>query len=74
MAEFKYEITKHVATLSENKGYTKEINYISYNGRPETLDIRNWYTDEEGNKTMQKGITLNEKEVEKLIEVLSNLK
>ena len=33
MADFKYEIVEHIGTLSESaKGWTKELNKISWNG------------------------------------------
>ena len=33
MAEFTFEIEEHLLTLSENeKGWTKEINRVSFNG------------------------------------------
>ena len=35
MAEFTFEIEEHLLTLSENeKGWTKEINRVSFNGAP----------------------------------------
>ena len=38
------EIVETIAVLSENeKGYTKEINLVSWNGAEPKLDIRNWY-------------------------------
>jgi hypothetical protein len=41
MADFKYEITEHIGTLSESpKGWTKELNRISWNGGAPKLDIR----------------------------------
>lgn len=69
MSEFKYEIEKHIATLSQsgNGDYTKEVNMISYNGSKAVLDIRKW--DKRNNK-MLKGVTLNEEEAETLKEAL----
>lgn len=46
-------ITKSLAALSENvSGYTKEVNFVSWNGNDAKLDIRIWYPGHErcGNK------------------------
>lgn len=41
MADFKYEIVEHIGTLSESaKGWTKELNRISWNGGEPKYDIR----------------------------------
>lgn len=41
-------ITKPVAVLSETgKGYTREVNFISWNGNDSKLDIRDWAPDHE---------------------------
>ena len=48
MADIKYEITKKIGVLSENaKGWTKELNLVSWNDRPAKLDIREWSPDHE---------------------------
>ena len=40
MADFKYEIVEHIGTLSESpKGWTKELNKISWNGGQPKYDI-----------------------------------
>jgi len=60
MAEFKYEIVENVALLSESsKGWKKELNRVSWNGREPKYDIREWSPD--GLK-MGKGITLSDEE------------
>ena len=60
MADIKYEITKKIGVLSENaKGWTKELNLVSWNDRPAKLDIREWSPDHE---KMGKGIALTEEE------------
>ena len=69
MAEFKYEIVERVAVLSESsKGWTKELNMISWNGREPKYDIREWSPDGE---KMGKGVTLTDEEVAVLKEALS---
>ncbi len=71
MADIKYDIIKTIGVLSENpKGWTKELNLISWNGRPAKYDLRDWAPEHE---KMGKGVTLSEEEVEKLKEVLACL-
>lgn len=61
MVEFKYEVVEKIAVLSESsKGWTKELNLISWNDREPKYDIREWSPD--GSK-MGKGITLSDEEV-----------
>ena len=48
MAEFNYEIMEELGVLSESSsGWTKELNLISWNGRPPKFDIRDWSPDHE---------------------------
>ena len=68
MADIKYEIEKSIGILSGNaKGWTKELNLISWNGAAPKYDIREWSPDHE---KMGKGVTLTEAEAEKLKELL----
>ena len=67
-AEFSYEVTEEIAVLSESpKGWTKEVNLVSYNGRPAKIDIREWAPERE---KMGKGVTLTEEEAKVLMEAL----
>ncbi len=69
MAELKYEITKHIGVLSENaKGWTKELNMVSWNERDPKYDLREWNPD---HTRMGKGITLTEEDVENLKKLLN---
>lgn len=68
--EFKYEITKHIATLSESNGYTVEVNMISYNDKEPKLDIRKWDRNKD---VMLKGISLSADEVKALVEALKEI-
>jgi len=70
MSDFKYEINEQIETLSDNKGYTKEINIITFNDQYKLLDIRKWNRN---NNTMQKGISLTREEAEKLKDTLNKL-
>ncbi len=63
MPEIKYEITKEIAVLSSKGDWSKEINEVSWMGRPAKYDIREW-NHKEGK--MRKGITLTEDEIEEL--------
>ncbi len=68
MSEIKYEIIEKLGILSEStKGWTKELNLISWNGSTPKYDIRDWYPDHE---KMGKGITLTDEEAKKLKELL----
>ena len=70
MVEFKYEIVEKIAVLSESsKGWTKELNLISWNDREPKYDIGEWSPD--GTK-MGKGVTLSEEEVEVLKKALES--
>ncbi|KMK75238.1 YdbC family protein [Alkalihalobacillus pseudalcaliphilus] len=69
MAEIKYEIAEHIAVLSESsKGWTKELNLVSWNGREPKYDIRDWGP---GHEKMGKGVTLSEEEFLNLKKSLS---
>ncbi|AYV72445.1 YdbC family protein [Bacillus sp. PK3-056] len=71
MAEIKYEIIETIAVLSEStKGWKKELNLISWNGREPKYDIREWSPEHE---KMGKGVTLSDEEALKLKEALNNI-
>ncbi|PAE07251.1 hypothetical protein CHI12_12290 [Terribacillus saccharophilus] len=64
MAELSYEIVKELGVLSVSpKGWQKELNLISWNGREPKYDIRDWAPEHE---KMGKGITLSVEEVRTL--------
>ncbi len=65
MAELKYEITQEIAILSESsRGWTKELNLVSWNEREPKYDIREWAPD---HTKMGKGVTLSEEEMQTLV-------
>ena len=71
MAEIKYEITEELGVLSENaRGWSKELNLVSWNDREPKYDLRDWSPDHE---KMAKGITLTAEEVKKLRDILNGL-
>lgn len=71
MPEFKYEIVEEVGVFSENnKGWTREVNLISWNGGNPKYDIRDWAPDHE---KMGKGITLTREELDDLKAILDKI-
>ncbi|QIJ69236.1 YdbC family protein [Enterococcus faecalis] len=69
--EFSYEILEEVAVLSENaRGWRKELNLISWNGRPPKFDLREWAPDHE---KMGKGITLTNEEFPELSKTIKSM-
>ncbi len=71
MADIKYEIVKEIAVLSEGlKGWKKELNLVSWNGRDPKYDIRDW---SENHEKMGKGVTLTEQELKALKDALGGL-
>ncbi|WP_368251096.1 YdbC family protein [Enterococcus sp. 2201sp1_2201st1_B8_2201SCRN_220225] len=69
--EFSYEILEEIAVLSENpKGWRKEFNLVSWNGRPAKFDIRDWAPNHE---KMGKGVTLSNEEFQALKEAISKM-
>lgn len=69
--EFSYEIVEEIAVISENpKGWTKELNLVSWNGRPPKFDLRDWAP---GHEKMGKGITLSNEEFDILRNTLKQM-
>lgn len=72
MGDIKYEIIEEIAVFSESaKGWTKELNLISWNGREAKYDIRDWAPNKE---KMGKGITLTKDELISLRNKLNDIK
>ena len=68
MEDIRFEIVKHLGVLSESpRGWTKELNLVSWNGRAAKFDIREWAPDHE---KMGKGVTLSEEECGLLLHFL----
>ena len=61
--EFKCKIVKNT------QGWTKEVNLVSYNGKKAVVDIRIWSPS----KKMSKGITIDKKDLNRLIELLKEV-
>lgn len=71
VSKFNYEIVETIAVLSEgSKGWQKELNLISWNGRAPKYDLRDWAPEHE---KMGKGVTLSKEELLTLKEALSHV-
>ena len=69
MAELKFEIVEHIGVLSENaKGWTKELNKVSWGEHAPKYDIRDWSPD---HTRRAKGVTLTDEELEALKAILN---
>ena len=71
MADVKFEIIETLGVIStSSKGWTTEVNRVSWNDKPAKIDIRDWSPDHE---KMGKGITLTDEEAQALKEILERL-
>ena len=69
--EISFEIVEHIGVLSTgSKGWTKELNLISWNGREPKYDIREQSPEHD---KMGKGVTLSKDELEALKVILEKL-
>ncbi|MFA9381697.1 MAG: YdbC family protein [Acetanaerobacterium sp.] len=71
MAELKYEITTELGVLGESlRGWTKELNLVSWNDREPKYDLREWAPEHD---KMAKGITLSFEEAAELKRILNGI-
>ena len=71
MADIKFEIKETVGVIAESaKGWKKELNLISWNGKDAKYDLREWAPDHE---KMGKGVTLSNNELKALKELLNSI-
>lgn len=71
MAGVSYDVVKKVGTVSQSpKGWEKQLNIISWNGRTPKYDLRDWAPDGE---KMGKGITLTREELQSLKRLLEHM-
>lgn len=71
MTDIKFEIKEELGVLSESaKGWTKELNLISWNGAEAKYDLRDWSPNHE---KMGKGITLTADKVQELYKLLDKI-
>lgn len=70
-SEISFEIVEYIGVLSTGtKGWTKELNFVSWNGREPKYDIREWSPEHD---KMGKGLTLSKDELEALKVILEKL-
>lgn len=72
MSDVKFEIKKTVGVVSSNEKskWQKELNLISWSGKEPKYDLRDWDPEHE---KMGKGVTLTEKELRSLYDILSKM-
>ena len=71
MADIKYEIKETVGVIAESaKGWKKELNLISWNGKEAKYDLREWSPEHE---KMGKGVTLSNDELKALKELINSI-
>ena len=71
MTDIKFKIIEKYGVIStSSRGWTTEVNIISWNDKPAKIDIRDWSPDHD---KMGKGITLTEDEVKKLKEIIGKI-
>lgn len=69
--EISFEIVENIGVLSTSaKGWTKELNLVSWNGREPKYDIREWSPEHD---KMGKGLTFSKDELEELKNILEKL-
>lgn len=67
-SEISFEIIETLGVLSTStKGWTKELNLISWNGREPKYDLREWSPEHD---KMGKGVTLSKEELDALKGIL----
>lgn len=70
MDDITYEIVMQIGLVSQsNSGWTKELNLISWNGRPPKYDLRDWSP---GHEKMGRGVTLSREELLALRDLLNS--
>jgi hypothetical protein len=71
VADIKFEIKENIGSVSQSpKGWTKELNLVSWNGKEPKYDLRDWAPEHE---KMGKGITLTADELKTLRDLLNGM-
>lgn len=66
--DIRFEIVENIGVIaSYPTGWSKELNMVSWNGGAVKYDIRDW---DPGHEHMSRGVTLHEKEMRAIIELL----
>ena len=71
--EIKYEVIKKFGTIGQSGNTTKELRLVKWNDNEPKYDIRGWYTDDKGEERANKGLTLTEAELRKLVELAKDI-
>ena len=68
--KLKFEIYKHIGDISQsNNGWTKELNYVSWDDREPVYDIRTWSSD---HTVYGKCVTITQGEMKRLQELIKD--
>ena len=67
-SEIKYEVKKVIGKVGEKK----QLRIVSWNDNEPRLDLRDWFTDKDGNEKCGKGITLSSEEGKALVDLLTD--
>lgn len=71
MQDIKFDIKEELGVLSESaKGWTKELNLVSWNGGVPKYDLRDWSPNHE---KMGKDLTLSADEIQELYKLLGKI-
>lgn len=71
VAEIKFDIKETLGALSQSpKGWNKELNLISWNGKEPKYDLRDWAPEHD---KMGKGVTLTAEELKVLRDILNGM-
>ncbi len=71
MAGISFEVKEQICVLSHStKGWSKQLNLVSWNGRDAKYDIRDW---DENHEKMGRGVSLSRDELGKLRNCLISL-
>lgn len=71
--KFMFDLQKHLVTLSDDGKLATELNIIQFSGYEAKYDLRRWRYNSDGEKRMQKGVTMNAEELRKLRDALNTL-
>lgn len=71
VTEIKFDIKETFGVISQSpKGWNKELNLISWNGKEPKYDLRDWAPEHD---KMGKGITLTIEELKTLKDILNRM-
>lgn len=69
--EVTFELKEHIGVISTSiNGWSRELNVVSWNGKPEKYDIREW---SDNHTHLRKGVTLTAEEMRALKELILDL-